>query len=184
MSKKLFLIYSLKLLFCLSTKCYSFQFYWQISLSKLHVRLHWKPFVPNLCNIGQEVSVSTFGYKLPKSQTYFKARIWGTRNLSSSIHPFSSFHIQGKGKVGNIPYIIREVVSPFQANKKLKFTKKTHIGSWEEKISIHARHDSSCPARSSTQTSVCKHAHVGKEAPWCSADNIQQHKLSLSQMVI
>lgn len=98
--------------------------------------------------------------------------------------PFSSFHIQGKGKVGNIPYIIREVVSPFQANKKLKFTKKTHIGSWEEKISIHARHDSSCPAGSSTQTSVCKHAHVGKEAPWCSADNIQQHKLSLSQMVI
>lgn len=133
MSKKLFLIYSLKLLFCLSTKCYSFQFYWQISLSKLHVRLHWKPFVPNLCNIGQEVSVSTIGYKLPKSQTHFKARCWGTRNLSSSIHPFSSFHIQGKGKVGNILYTIREVVSSFQANKKLKYTKKTHIGSWEEK---------------------------------------------------
>lgn len=144
-----------------------------------------KPFVPYLSNTGQQVFVSTIGYKLPKSQTRFTARCWGTRNLSSSIKPFSSFHIQGKGKVGNIPYTIREVVSRFQANRKLKYLKKTHIGPWEEKkTSIHARHDSSCPAGSSTQTSVCKHAHMAKAAHWCSADNIQQHKLSLSQMVI
>lgn len=131
MSKKLFLIYSLKL-FVYPQNVTAFSFIDKLACSSYMSDCTKSPSFQIFVTLDRKFLCQPLGISFQKAKRHFKARCWGTRNLSSSIHQFSNFHIQGKGKVGNILYAIREVVSPFQANRKLKYT-KTHIGSWEEK---------------------------------------------------